>query len=78
MKNVTLSAAESLIEAAPERARLEQTTLNEKFRGWLADYAGAAPRLSRYDEAMAGLRGQLVVGRKLGRDEMNERRHFHR
>ena len=35
MKNVTLSADESLIEAARKRASSEDTTLNEQFRQWL-------------------------------------------
>jgi hypothetical protein len=73
MKNVTLSAEEHLIEAARERAREEHSTLNEQFRRWLADYAHSRERLSRYDEVMATLRGKLQVGRKLTRDEMNER-----
>ena len=38
MKNITLSADESLIEAARDRARREHTTLNEQFRRWLLDY----------------------------------------
>jgi hypothetical protein len=73
MKNITLSAEERLIEAARERARSENTTLNEQFRQWLARYADAAGRLQRYDEVMPALRGQVKVGRKLSRDEMNER-----
>jgi hypothetical protein len=73
MKNVTLSAEERLIEAARERARAENTTLNEQFRQWLASYADTAGRLQRYDELMPSLRGRLKVGRKLTRDEMNER-----
>jgi len=73
MKNITLSADEHLIEAARERARAEHTTLNEQFRRWLADYAQAQQRLQRCDDVMAQLRGRLQVGRKLGRDEMNER-----
>ena len=73
MKNITLSAEENLIEAARERARTEQTTLNEQFRRWLADYAHPRERMQRYDEVMATLRGQLRVGRKVTRDEMNER-----
>jgi hypothetical protein len=73
MKNITLTADESLIEAARERARSEHTTLNEQFRRWLADYAHTRERMQRYDEVMARLRGQLKVGRKLTRDEMNER-----
>ena len=39
MKNITLSADESVIEAARAQARAENTTLNEQFRVWLAGYA---------------------------------------
>lgn len=39
MKNITLSAEAHLIEAARARAQAENTTLNEQFRCWLADYA---------------------------------------
>lgn len=73
MKNVTLSADEQLIEAARERARAENTTLNKEFRRWLAEYAQAHERMQRYDEVMASLRGKLKVGRKVSRDAMNER-----
>ncbi len=73
MKNITLSADERLIEAARARARAHQTTLNEEFRRWLADYV---QRERQADEAMRvtrALQGRLRVGRKLGREEMNER-----
>ena len=73
MKNITLSAEERLIEAARERARSENTTLNDQFRQWLASYADTAGRLQRYDVLMPSLRGRLKVGRRLDRDEMNER-----
>jgi hypothetical protein len=73
MKNITLSADETLIEAARARARAEHTTLNEAFRHWLAGYARTDERLQRYDAAMTQVRGQLKVGRKLNRDAMNER-----
>ncbi|KNZ33109.1 MAG: hypothetical protein AD742_07545 [Methylibium sp. NZG] len=73
MKNITLSAEESLIEAARERARADSTTLNEQFRRWLADYAHPRERMQRYDDVMATLRGRLKVGQKLTRDQMNER-----
>ena len=73
MRNITLSADERLIDAARERARAEHTTLNEQSRRWLADYAQAQQRLQRCDEVMAQVRGQLQVGRKLDREEMNER-----
>jgi hypothetical protein len=73
IKNITLSADEKLIEAARERARAEHTTLNEQFRKWLADYARQKQRMRHYDAVFAELRGKLRVGRKLTRDEMNER-----
>lgn len=73
MKNIILSADETLIEAARDRARAEHTTLNEQFRRWLAEYAQTRERIQRNDEVMATLRGKLKVGRKLTRDEMNER-----
>lgn len=74
MKNITLSADEKLIEAARARARSENTTLNEQFRRWLADYT---QRRQRAEDAMATiteLQKQLRTGgRKFSRDEMNER-----
>jgi hypothetical protein len=73
VKKITLSADESLIEAARARAAAEKTTLNEQFRRWLAEYARSRERMQHYDAVMQGLRGKLKVGRKLGRDEMNER-----
>lgn len=73
MKNITLSADEVLIEAARERARAEQTTLNEQFRRWLASYAQGRARMDHYDSVMQDLHGKLIVGRKLSRESMNER-----
>jgi hypothetical protein len=73
MRHITLSADEKLIEAARERARLEHTTLNELFRRWLADYAHQNRNLENYDTLMAEIRGKVRVGRKLSRDEANER-----
>ena len=72
MKNITLSADESLIAAARAQARSENSTLNEQFRLWLAAYA-RTQRMQRYDEVMSGLRGKVVLGRKLTREQMNER-----
>jgi hypothetical protein len=73
MRNITLSADEALIEAARRRAQADHTTLNEAFRRWLAEYAHQRERLQRYDEVMASLRGSVKVGRRLTRDERNER-----
>lgn len=77
LKNITFSAEESVIEAARARARAEKTTLNEKFRGWLEEYAreecGRERRLAQHLETMKRLKGKVVIGRKLTRDELNER-----
>ena len=73
MKNITLSADEKLIEAARERARTEHTTLNEQFRRWLADYVRHEQQAEEAMALIQELRGKLRVGRKLTRDEMNER-----
>ena len=74
MKNITLSADESLIAAARWRAAAERTTLNAQFRRWLADYAG---RTQQADAAIATiriLRGDIATGgRRFTRDDMNER-----
>ena len=71
MKNITLSADEKVIDAA--RARAEHTMLNEQFRQWLPTYARERNRIQQYDAVVAELKGNLRVGRKLTRDEMNER-----
>ena len=73
MKRITLSADESLIEAARQRARSEQTTLSAAFRVWLAGYAQAHQRLQCSDDVLAQLRGQLQGGGMLSRDQMNDR-----
>jgi hypothetical protein len=73
MKNITLSADEGLIEAARERTRAEHRTLNEQFRLWLAGYARREQQAERAMETIRKLRGKLRIGRKLTRDEMNER-----
>ncbi|MBK6959016.1 MAG: hypothetical protein Q8M35_06110 [Pseudohongiella sp.] len=74
MKNITLSADDKLIEAARERARAEQTTLNEQFRRWLADYVRQEQQTESAMALIEELRGQVRTGgRKFTRDEMNER-----
>lgn len=74
MKNITFSADEVLIARARERARANNTTLNEEFRRWLANYAR---RQQDIEEAMAFLDYLRTYvrtgGRKFTRDEMNER-----
>ena len=73
MKNTTLSADEHLINAARRRATAEHSTLNEQFRRWLSEYARKQEQLRQHDQTIAELRGKIKVGRKLTRDEMNER-----
>lgn len=73
MKNITLYADGALIEAARERAKEEGTTLEAQFRLWLVEYSQRQDLLKAYDETIRALHGRLVVGRKLTREEMNER-----
>ena len=74
MKNVTLSADDSLIEAARRRANAEGTTLNAQFRRWLADYVGRKRQADAAMVAIRELRETIATdGRKFTRDEMNER-----
>lgn len=73
MKNVTFSASEDLIESARQRARQEHTTLNEAFRAWLASYARGSSTADHAASVVERLRGHVVVGGKLSRDEMNAR-----
>ena len=73
MKKITLSADEDLVEAARRRAAAERTTLNAQFRLWLADYVGREQQAAKALAVMRELQGKLRVGRKLTREEMNER-----
>ena len=74
MKTISLSAEESLIEAARERARAERTTLNEQFRRWLAEYAGRDARAEQARAVIHDLRRKVRTGGStFTREEMNER-----
>jgi hypothetical protein len=73
MKNITLSADETIIERARRRAALENTSLNELFRGWLARYVAQPGAADRYVKLMEQLR-HVQAGDSFTRDEMNERR----
>jgi hypothetical protein len=72
MKNVTLSAEESLIEQARHVARSQHKTLNAAFREWLEQYAAQAGNALEFDALMKRLR-HVRAGRRFTRDEMNER-----
>ena len=73
MRNVTLSADETLIEGARRRAEAENTTLNNLFREWLARYAGEARLTAEEVRQAAEAVGPFRVGRRLTREERNER-----
>lgn len=74
MKNITLSADGSLIEAARERARSEHTTLNEEFRRWLAEYTRSSDRADQAVAVIERLQSYVRTGGlHFTREEMNER-----
>jgi hypothetical protein len=74
LRNITLSADESLIEAARRQAAAKHTTLNEEFRRWLTSYAGNTSRAERAKAAIRELQKEIRTGgRRFTRDEMNER-----
>jgi hypothetical protein len=72
MKNITLSADESLIEHARLVARAQHKTLNAAFREWLEQYAAQAGGGAAVDALMRRLRHVRSSG-PYTRDEMNER-----
>jgi hypothetical protein len=73
MRNVTLSADETLIENARRRAESEHTTLNNLFREWLARYANE-PRLTAEQIRQAvATAAHFRAGRRITREERNER-----
>lgn len=73
VKNITLSAEESLIVQARKTAADQNTTLNAAFREWLLQYSGRQRWLREYDELMERTRKYMKVDRKYTRDELNER-----
>jgi hypothetical protein len=72
MKNITLSAEETLIEQARLVARAQHKTLNAAFREWLEQYAAQAGGGAAVDALMRRLRHVRSSG-PYTRDEMNER-----
>jgi hypothetical protein len=73
MRNITLSADERLIEEARQRARRENTTLNEQFRRWLEDYVGRRERVERAMRTIDELRKTVRTHGPYTREELNER-----
>jgi hypothetical protein len=72
MKNVTLSADETLIEQARLVARSRHKTLNSAFREWLTQYATQSGSGAAFDALMRRMT-DVQPGRHFTRDEMNER-----
>ena len=72
MKNITLSAEESLIEQARVAARAQKTTLNQLFRQWLGELAGKQERERQLTILMNRL-DYVRSGGPFSREEMNER-----
>jgi hypothetical protein len=73
VKNITLSAEESLIEQARRVAQSQNKTLNAAFREWLQQYAGRAGRGAAFKSLLQRLRHVQPGDRHFTRDEMNER-----
>ena len=75
MRNITLSAADQLIDQARDKARAQGVTLNDEFRKWLASYVQAADgqsAVNRFRSVMQAM-PDANAGRTFSRDEMNER-----
>jgi hypothetical protein len=72
MKNITLSADETLIEQARLVAQSQHKTLNVVFREWLASFAAQSGNAQEVDALMRRLR-HVDAGQHFTRDEMNER-----
>jgi len=72
VKNITLSAEESLIEQARIAAKAQHTTLNAAFREWLTQFSARQGHAQEFDSLMDRLK-YVKVNRKFTRDEMNER-----
>ena len=75
MKNITLSAQEDLIEKARHVALQKNSTLNEMFRTWLKSLS-AESQLVDGTQKLTHLwekTSYLQMGKKLSREEMNER-----
>lgn len=72
LRNITLSAEESVIHLAREKARKNKKSLNIIFREWLARYATTNQVSSDYQALMKKLK-YAKAGKHFSRDELNER-----
>lgn len=74
MRMVTFTFEDGLIEAAEERARKENTTVDEQMRNWLESYAGQIQRAKEAMAVVSELQGRLHTGgERFTRDQMNGR-----
>jgi FtsZ-binding cell division protein ZapB len=71
-KNITLSAEENIIKKARQRARKQNTTLNNEFRKWLERYASDDSLTGNYTLIMNRLE-YVKAGKHFTREELNER-----
>lgn len=72
LKNITLSAEETLLQKARARAAAEHKSLNAVFRAWIAQYARQGARLHSYRAMMRQI-GRVNTGGPFSREEMNAR-----
>lgn len=72
LKNITFSADRRLIKLAREKAKKENSSLNEKFRKWLESYTNSGKKGKDYLELMDSL-SYFKIDSKFTREEMNER-----
>lgn len=72
LKNITLSAEDTLIRDGRLKAHEEHTTINEKFRQWLALYVNMEQNEKNYHKMMEEL-NYVEPGGKFTRDDLNER-----
>jgi len=71
LKNITLTAEETLLRKARDMASAEHKTLNGLFREWIARYARQGVSTQEYRGLMKRFT-HIRAGRGFSRDEMNE------
>ena len=72
LRNITLSADETLIDAARSRAAETNRSLNDAFREWLEQFTRPISSRADYEALMSTI--QLIPsGVRFSREEANER-----
>jgi len=72
-KNITLSVDNRLIEQARRQAAMENRSLNDLFREWLAIYVAKPAASEQYNALMQRLE-HVQTDQTYSREEMNDRR----